>query len=126
MTISERIDAIIKEKGLSRRQVAIKAQIPPSTFQSAMARNGGMTIAMIKKVAEALDVDVHDLLSDENRLVYVMGAIDTIDFYTNKGMHELDGAEWLLVTSFRQLNEKNKERILDYLALVSTTEEHKE
>lgn len=61
MTLTERIDAIIKERGLSRRKVAILAQIPPSTFQSAMERNKNMSVDMLEKVAQALDISLSDL-----------------------------------------------------------------
>lgn len=62
MTPADKIDAIIKERGLSRRQVAIKAQIPPSTFQSAMERKKNISTDMLKKVATVLNVSLSDLL----------------------------------------------------------------
>lgn len=61
MTITERIDSVIKEQGLSRRQVAIKAEIPPSTFQSAMER-GNMSFSLLTSVAEALGMSLVELL----------------------------------------------------------------
>ena len=62
MSPADKIDAIIKAQGLSRRQVAIKANIPPSTFQSAMERKKNMSTDMLKKIAQALNVSLTDLL----------------------------------------------------------------
>lgn len=64
MTIADRIDELLREQKISRRQLAIKAGIPPSSFQSAMQRGGTMTFEMMKKVADALGVQVKDLYSD--------------------------------------------------------------
>ena len=66
MTIAERIDGILKEKRLSRRQLAIMAGIPTSTFQSAMQRNGQMNSDMLNKIASALDMPVFNLLYPED------------------------------------------------------------
>ena len=57
MTTSEIIDRYLKEKNMSRRQLAKKAKIPPSSLQSAMERDGKMSFEMIRKIAEVLDVD---------------------------------------------------------------------
>lgn len=62
MTPAERIDSILKERNLSRRQVAIKAKIPPSSFQSAMERNKNLSIDMLQKISDALNVSIFDLM----------------------------------------------------------------
>lgn len=62
MTPAERIDLILKERNLSRRQVAIKANIPPSSFQSAMERNKNLSIDMLQKISDALDISIFDLM----------------------------------------------------------------
>ena len=54
MTTAERIDAILKEKKISRRKAAIMANIPPSSFQSAMERGGNMSVSMLQAIANAL------------------------------------------------------------------------
>ncbi len=61
-TITEEIDAILQERGMSRRQLAITANIPPSSLQSAMARGKGMTVEMLMAVADALDVSPYSLM----------------------------------------------------------------
>lgn len=64
MTITERIDDFLKSKKMSRRQAALQAGIPPSSFQSAMQRNGDMSIEMLKRIADVLGVRVSDLTGD--------------------------------------------------------------
>lgn len=56
MTIADRIDILLRWKGLSRRQLAIKAGIPPSSFQSAMEREGVMGLDMLRKISNALEL----------------------------------------------------------------------
>lgn len=62
MTTTERIDAILKSKGMSRRQAAISAGISPSTFQSAMERGRNISIDMLQSLAAALDVPVSEFI----------------------------------------------------------------
>ena len=57
-TITEKIDAILQQRGMSRRQLAIAANISPSTFQAAMARGKNMTVEMLQAVAAVLGVPV--------------------------------------------------------------------
>lgn len=62
MTTTKRIDAILNARGMSRRQLAIEANIPPSSFQSAMARGRNMTIEMLQAIAATLKVSADYLL----------------------------------------------------------------
>lgn len=62
MSVADRVDSILQERGLSRRQLAIKAGIPPSSLQSAMERGHNITLDMLQKIASALGVSVAVLL----------------------------------------------------------------
>lgn len=62
MSIAERIDTIIKKRGISRRKLALTAGISPSTLQSAMERNKGMSVEMVEKIAAALELSVSELV----------------------------------------------------------------
>lgn len=62
MTIVERIDNILDSRGMSRRQLAIAADIPASSLQSAMARGKNMTTEMLQAIANVLDVSADFLL----------------------------------------------------------------
>ena len=57
MTVCERIDEELKKRGLSRRQLAIKAGIAPSSFQSAMQRNKDISLDMLFKISDVLEIE---------------------------------------------------------------------
>lgn len=61
MNVCERIDAILVERKMSRRQLAIAADIPPSTLQSVLARGHGITFEMLMKITQALELAPQDL-----------------------------------------------------------------
>lgn len=61
MTVCERIDNILREKGMSRRKLAIKAGIAPSSLQSAMARNGSLSYDMLIPISNALSIPIYEL-----------------------------------------------------------------
>jgi len=65
MTIFERIDQILSERNMSRRQLATLAKIPPSSLQSAMERKRNMTLEMSESIANALETDVNWLRTGE-------------------------------------------------------------
>ena len=73
MTTCEKIDSILSEKGMSRRQLAIKAGIPPSSLQSALSRNKGLSLDMLFPISEVLKLDVEELVSNS------LDSLDSLD-----------------------------------------------
>ena len=71
MTPCERIDQILSEIKMSRRQLALKAGIAPSTLQSAMQRNKGLSLEILFKISEVLGYDVEFLQTGESRKSYI-------------------------------------------------------
>lgn len=65
MTVCETIDCLLEKKHMSRRQLAIAAGIPPSTLQSALSRNKEISLDMLEKLAQALNVSVASLLPEQ-------------------------------------------------------------
>lgn len=61
MTVCKRIDTILKERGMSRRKLALMAGIAPSSFQSAMARNRSLSLDMLIPISDVLGVSVEYL-----------------------------------------------------------------
>lgn len=61
MTVCERIDNILKSKGMSRRKLAIAAGISPSSFQTAMARNTTISYDMLIPISNVLNVPIYEL-----------------------------------------------------------------
>ena len=70
MTVCETIDCLLEKKHMSRRQLAIAAGIPPSTLQSALSRNKEISLDMLEKLAQALNVSIASLMPE--RLVQDM------------------------------------------------------
>lgn len=66
MNTVDLIDDILKKRGMSRRQLALAAGIPPSSLQAAMARGKNMTIEMVQAIAATLNVSVSSLLGETN------------------------------------------------------------
>lgn len=62
MTTAQIIDSILQQRGMSRRELAIAANIPPSTFQSAMARGKNITVEMVCAVAAVLGISPYCLM----------------------------------------------------------------
>ncbi|MEM0531378.1 helix-turn-helix transcriptional regulator [Zongyangia sp. HA2173] len=65
MTIVERIDSLLRNKNLSRRQLAKIAGIPTSSLQSAMERGKNFSLEMLQKIADALNVPLGALTISE-------------------------------------------------------------
>ena len=63
MTVFERIDAWLKENHMSRRKLATLAGIPPSSFQSAMERQGKLSDKMLQAIAPIMGTTVDDLIT---------------------------------------------------------------
>lgn len=123
MHITEKLDELLKARNMSRRQAAIKAGIPPSSFQSAMQRNGSMSVDMLQKIADVLDVSLSELLGD------VGGELHQIanEIYSQERNEQTmpKGAELdeRLIYMITHLDQKNTERMLDYVKLLLKSQE---
>ena len=65
MTTCERIDNILKTRNMSRRKLAIQAGIAPSSLQSAMERNGNLSLDMLFPISDVLGMSVRYLSDGE-------------------------------------------------------------
>ena len=62
MDVYDRIDHLIKEKGLSRRKASQMAGIPPATLNTALSRKRGLSASAVSSLAQTLGVDATYLL----------------------------------------------------------------
>ena len=92
MTVCERIDDILKSRKMSRRQLAIQAGIPPSSLQSAMERNNGISLDMLFSISHVLGVDPRFLDPNTSsflkpisryKMNELQNAVDSIHFDVN-------------------------------------------
>lgn len=109
MTTVERIDAILKNRKISRRQLAISAQIPPSSLQSAMERNKPLSFEMQEKISSALNVSVYEVLGDDERALFMKAEAGTISEYFKQGYKFTDD-ERVLVRLFHSMKEIGQQR----------------
>lgn len=68
MDIYDRIDAILQERHMSRRQLAIAAGISENTISGAFRRRSGLKVETIQKIAAVLNVNTLDLIGDAARI----------------------------------------------------------
>ena len=61
METYENIDRELEKRSMSRRKLAISIGVPPSTFQSMMERKRGMTLELLKRIADALGMSIYSL-----------------------------------------------------------------
>lgn len=77
MDVFEKIDTWLSENHMSRRQLAIKAGIPATTFQSLMQRRKDISSANLAKIAEVMGVSVDALITEE---VYTLPSGGSVSF----------------------------------------------
>lgn len=76
-TISQRIDALLKERNLKRKPFAISAGIEPTQFSRMMRNIRQWTVPHLQAVAKALDVQVGDL-TDELISIPILAEVDAV------------------------------------------------
>lgn len=110
MDMYDRIEQILRERGLSRRQLAKLAGIPPTTLQSALERRKNLTVEMAISLATALNIDVNWLINgytlDERRQAMV-------DYAKNRRVEVQ--AEKQILDGLQLLNAEGKKKIADYI-----------
>lgn len=96
---------------MSRRLLAIKAGIPPSTLQSAIERNKNIPVKMLGKIASTLGVVLYTILGDDERALFVAAEDDAFVNLVAEG-YSFSDSEKLLVRLFGLLNEVGKDEAL--------------
>ena len=96
METYENIDRELEKRGMSRRKLAISIGVPPSTFQSMMERKRGMTLELLKKIADALGMSIYSLADFD-----LASEAVTEEFNANR-------RESKLLSHFRNLNDNGQ------------------
>lgn len=97
METYENIDRELEKRGMSRRKLAISIGVPPSTFQSMMERKRGITLELLKKIADALGMSIYSLADFD-----LASEAVTEEINTNR-------RESQLLSHFRTLNDNGQE-----------------
>lgn len=74
MDAYSKIDEILQERKMSRRQLAAAANIPPTTLQSALSRKKNMTMDMLQKIADTLEVPLSRLTGVDRVVINIRTA----------------------------------------------------
>ena len=88
MTTVEYVDRILASRGMSRRKLALKANISPSTLQSAMERGSFASRKMIERIAKVLEVPVELLVHESREL-----PVEDLEAFKDRIQFLLDEAE---------------------------------
>lgn len=76
--VYDRIDQVLKEKGVSRRKAAQMAGIVPGSLNSALYRKKGLSAASVSALAQTLGVDADYLLKGEVSAASYNKALNTL------------------------------------------------
>ena len=93
MDIYSRIDELLRERNLSRRQLAREIGIPPTSLQSAFTKKSkSLNLQSVKDIATALDVSIDYLIGNEDEeehitMQEIMDYLDLIDLELAEGTH---------------------------------------
>lgn len=121
VTTCERIDSLLKSHNISRRKLAIEAGISPSSFQSAMERNSGLSFDMLFRISVSWNIPLgsligEDMMNDKDtRLLLSAAGIDMLRKYKELG-YDFSDLEAVLVGLFNRLNDDGKNKALDTVA----------
>lgn len=106
MVISDRVFELLKVKGMSQKEFSERTGIPQSTISDWKRKNVNPASDKIMIICEVLEISPSALLAGIGDEAYSTPEHIMIDKY---------GDEFRLITGYRELNEKKKERLLGYM-----------
>ena len=106
MVISDRVFELLKVKGMSQKEFSERTGIPQSTISDWKRKNVNPASDKIMIICEVLEISPSALLAGIGDDAYSTPEHIMIDNY---------GDEFRLITGYRELNEKKKERLLGYM-----------
>ena len=106
MVISDRVFALLKEKGMSQKEFSERTGIPQSTISDWKRKNVNPASDKIMIICEVLEISPSALLTGVGDDTYVIPEHIIID---------KEGSEFRLVSGYRELDDKKKERLIGYL-----------
>ena len=106
MVISDRVFALLKEKGMSQKEFSERTGIPQSTISDWKRKNVNPASDKIMIICEVLEISPSALLTGIGDDTYMIPEHIMID---------KEGDEFRLVTGYRELDEKRKERLIGYM-----------
>lgn len=107
MTTAERIDAILRDRKMSRRRLASDAHVSPSTLQCALARGGDLSLDLLLPISNVLNVSVE----------YLSGADEPPEMTADELQAKWDAmpTDDKIRIFLSELNENGKKKVLERL-----------
>lgn len=109
MLISQKIFSLIKQRGMTQKEFSERTEISQSTISDWKRKRTNPSADKILKICEVLQVTPYELLADNNNVNEISQAASDII---------LNREESILVESFRNLDIKQKNRVLGYLEAI--------
>ncbi len=111
MIISEKIFYLLDKNGMSQKDFATQTGISQSTISDWKRKKTNPSADKILKICEVLHVTPYELLSERETT-----ADEDVDYLT-----ALNNDEGIVLETFRNLQTKQKERLLGYLEALNDT-----
>lgn len=116
MTVLEKIELLMTEKNLNKRQLSMDSKIPYSTISNLWVRGSdSMRLPTFRAICDYFKVTMDSMAYDENEIVY----------REDVEMPEISPTERDMIYSFRYLEEDARTRILASLELERAQEHEK-
>lgn len=116
MTVLEKIEFLMKEGNINKRQLSIKSGIPYSTISNLWVRGSdSMRLPTFRALCDFFGVTMDSMAFDEQGIVY----------RKDVKMPEITPAERDMIHSFRYLDEDGRDRVLNSLNFERNQEREK-
>ena len=123
MTIGERITAIRKGKKIPQKKIADDLGVSPALINQYEKGKRNPKPEQLFKISHALGVDMYELLSDDERQLYVFGEANVIINGIGKN-YKFSNLEEKLVLTFHLLNESGQNKALEQVELLTKIPEY--
>ena len=128
MTTGERIRNARKKKGLTQKALGEKCNMPDSQIRQYELGMVNPKIEQLRRIASALGVGLEVFLTnDEQSLFESMANLylkSDSDMQELESLDEHTSQENCLIVKFRELNEKGRNKVVDYAEDLSKTKEY--
>lgn len=129
MSIGEKIKQLRKEKGLTQKELGDKCGIADSAIRRYELGGANPKIDTLIKLSTALKCNVSDLVDDESKKNYRGFDNNYKPFISlndeSLSLHTDGDKEFILLSNYRVLNEKGKEKAIEHVEMLIKIPEYR-
>ena len=116
----DRIDHILKQKHMTKKELANKAGMPYTTLMSAYYRGkGAMSAEYLNKIANVLEVPLSDLMNWDGEDTILSAGVKVLEY-----AEIYDSQLYSLLMNYEKLNETGKRKVFEYILDLSKIEDY--